>query len=368
MNTSVKSTPPQNQQIKESTTIKEILSGQVLSAPELVISASERSDIPSIPKIDAAEPVNQAPVATSEKQASNLPEQTGPSPVTPHLALPSDAKSEDQLSLSQNSNSPTSQNAPHATASESEAPATEPNAALLKLTPSDSPSEIQTLKEPLVLGTAFLVCLALVAAFVKKKYGGNSKVASDHDDENQPLQITQTLLLSPKRKISVLKHGNKELLIANTEHGITVLSENPKFKAMESQSEWLGRNQGNYLRDSSPKVDTQSTPHQALSSHGKESPSTTPQAKLLAEAIQKLKSAREQESPEQKEKAEFKSPTLTSPKKSVPKYLAQEFESEGKRLAEGAENKSTPKAPNSIPPNELTALIRSKMKELRSIA
>lgn len=206
------------------------------------------------------------------------------------------------------------------------------------------------------------------------------------------MQLVSTLALSPKRQIILVRIRDKEVALASTEQGITLLTELPSHNKHSSAMLDDGGNEEPRRRKSQQRI-AEEEPARMIASgvsesvgqetaiarsemlmgalknlreknlRGKESSSSSenlPSASIRSSALEASEKKITESVSESPSKSE---PTLKQTRAAFPKYLANAFEQESKRSISANSNSS-----GSDEAGNVTNMIRERLKDLRPLA
>ncbi|MFZ9519895.1 MAG: flagellar biosynthetic protein FliO [Silvanigrellaceae bacterium] len=236
----------------------------------------------------------------------------------------------------------------------------------------------------LILGIAALGILA-----VRLKQG---KVSFSSRGEKQ-LQLVTSMALSPKRQIVLVRIRDKEVALASTEHGITLLTE---MAAPQRQASLLedGGEDTPKRRKVQQRVATEDSVRLVASSSEKEESAgqetAIARSEMLMGALKNLReknlrnkssittespttpavtsneSQRDRKSEDSLESTKSKGEsTMKQTRAAFPKYVANAFEQESKRVLPATQSQN---AGSQDEAGNVTNMIRERLKELRPLA
>ncbi|MEY4066732.1 MAG: hypothetical protein RIR26_2940 [Pseudomonadota bacterium] len=395
-----------------------------LTEPSPTTGAPAASQILSVPPIPAAE--SASPLAIPAKNTQNVSPSTQPTgtfakaPAGNSAAAPStdsNAVNTPPQSLPQTATAPEKNNPAEgeqtkqvieSSASTPNAPAASENPAENMVVPNGAALQSQLIPlspnegtpwNTLTAGAFLLLGLAAAGLMLVRLKNGRTLGLSKTEKQ---LQLLSTLSLSPKRQIVLLRIRDKEVAIASTEHGITMLTEmesgarQTDLAANEGGTEKSprGRNAQPLLtmespqlvasgRTSEPVGETATARSEMLMGALKSIREKTGRSRASSASASAASERREEREPqplpvknpsntskkevafssEQSESRANGDATLRQTRANFPKYLANAFEQESKR---GTPTPSTGEG-NQDESSNVTNMIRERLKELRPL-
>lgn len=204
--------------------------------------------------------------------------------------------------------------------------------------------------------SSFFVCILGFLGFILTKFKKKGFIFSNNKNEKM-MDIISTLPISPKRQVMILKIRDQEIVVSNTEAGIQFLTEinsnyvsrnyNERKQVQISDKFILPKNNEKLLTEKSEVSQYQQTEKEKLGEK---------KSDILLRALKSINS----NTLGQKKSTISENNSLNTKGDSFPKYLANQFENEGKK-----EVKKRDEDVDSV--ENVTNLIREKLRSMKPL-